>query len=41
VAGKLIGGYSSDYSAQFGFSTISGKLMIEKGSLVVDRVKIL
>ena len=41
VAGKLIGGYNSDYSAQFGFSTISGKLTIEKGSLVVDRVKIL
>ena len=36
----LHGGYNADYSAQTGMTTLQGKLTVEKGSLVVERVVI-
>ena len=37
---KLYGGYNPDYSAQTGYTTISGKLTIGKGRLIVNRLVI-
>ena len=37
---KLLGGYESTFTTQTGCTTVQGQVLIEQGSLVVDRVVI-